>query len=114
MKSPVCDFFTCKSGAVAFNPTLALSSPMPSFGVLSGSGVLEAVTCAVLVIAFAFVILAVIVNVCVPTGTLEIVQLPVTESYVPTLGLLEMNVNPAGSGSLRVTFCAALGPVLVS
>jgi hypothetical protein len=65
------------------------------------------------VIALLEITLPVRSSVKVPTGTVAIVQSPVLESYVPALGLLETKLNPAGSLSLTITFCAALGPALV-
>jgi hypothetical protein len=102
-----------RSGEFGVKLVLEKSSPLPSFGVLSGSGVLEAVTCAVFVISLLEVTVATSSRVCVPTGTVARTQSPLLEVYVPLDGLLETNVKPVGSLSLMVTFCAALGPAFV-
>ena len=100
-----------KSGTWAFRLTLAASSPMPSFGVLSGSGVLEADTWAVLVKTPGTSTRAVSDNVVLPTGSVPTVQFPALN--VPVVGVLEIRVKPAGSCSETVTPVASLGPALV-
>jgi hypothetical protein len=111
--SGVCDLAMVKSGEVGVKVALENSSPCPSLGVLSGSGVPLALTCAALVIAVLEVTVPTKSSVNVPTGTVGMIQSPVLEVYVPRLGLLETKLKPAGSLSLTVTFCAALGPALV-
>src|SRR5207253_10970579 len=48
----------------------------------------------------------------VPLGSDPIVQMPVVLSYVPTLGLAETKVRPAGSRSVTSTPVASDGPAL--
>ena len=68
-----------KSGEVGVKVTLENSSPVPSFGVLSESGVLEVVTCAALMIAVLAITVPTSSRVCVPTGTVPSTQSPVLE-----------------------------------
>jgi hypothetical protein len=112
-KFPVCVLLRLKSGASAPSVTLERSSPVPSFGLESGSGVSDFVTSVVFVIEPVANTFAVMLSVCVPVVTLESVQMPVEASYEPRLGLLETNCRPLGNGSLTSTFSASLGPALV-
>jgi hypothetical protein len=111
VKSPVWVLLRLRSGTCAFRLTLAASSPLPSPGVLSGSGVLEAETWAVLVKAPGTSTLAVNDNVVLPTGSVPTVQTPALNP--PVAGLLEISVKPAGSCSATTTPVASLGPALV-
>ena len=110
VKLPAWVLLTVRSGARVFKLTLAKSSPCPSFGVLSESGVVAALTSALFVFAPAVVTLALISSVVLPIGNVPTVQTPVLWLYV--LWLLETNNNPAGNGSLTVTPMALLGPAL--
>src|ERR1700730_11425840 len=49
-----------------------------------------------------------------PLAMAPMVQIPVTESYVPTLATAETNVSSAGSTSETLTPVALLGPLLVA
>jgi hypothetical protein len=109
----MCDFEIVKSGTCGVRLALAASSPVPSLTVESGSGALEVVTCALLVIVFEPETFAVIVSVSLLTFRLEIVQSPLESSYVPMLAVEETYCNPAGNLSLITTLLLELGPAFV-
>ena len=98
------------SGTRAVIVTVAASSPTPSFGVLSVSGVRLALTSTVLVNVPGTSTLAVNDRVVLPTGNVPTVHVPAL--YVPVAGLLEISVKPAGNCSLTATPVAVLGPAL--
>jgi hypothetical protein len=96
-KFSACVFVMLKSGASEPSVTLERSSPVPSFGLESGSGVSDFVASAVLVIDPVAKTFVVIVSVSDPGASRAMFQTPVLESYDPRLGLLEMNCRPLGN-----------------